>query len=563
MKVKKIVIPTLTLIIMASSLMGCASVDKEQVGDILSNSSSSVEIEVSEPVDSLGGDIDNNQSEAVSELAWTKLLFINKYNTLRKIVDSQLGIQDGKGSIYINLSGNQDVNNTLYNALRNKQFAGIQLQDEIILMNIKAGANSEFSDLEESDEFAAVINGYWDILPDASGEVTEFKGSSTLTRAQAMTLVMRAVTPVENGGVPKSNNSFTASVGESIYTDYASYVDSHSYLNSADNTLSSANFNGSMTRGEYVYLVLNTIFSADELSTIDISTVTLSDCTLNDTDNSDNKATNLANALQNPDSGLSADLYNAIAQANALKIIPSDTRWDEAITKTEAINIFVDTVQAYNEIYSYATDSDTPTENEALRERAKAEYAKVKDKVTCDENTYVDRFVWYVESGMEEDEAALEVYREFAKEQPNLEQVNVEKPSQSTQTPSSSSQKPGSSSQTPSSSSQKPSSSTQTPSSSTQTPSSSTQTPSSSTQKPSSSTQTPSQSTPTQSGEVNAKGEKAIDGHWVDKPGGRYWCENGNYYRSKDAWLNGESPVSMLEVDGVTMDDLGHIDFGF
>ena len=185
-------------------------------------------------------------------------------------------------------------------------------------------------------------------------------------------------------------------------------------------------------------------------------------------------------------------------------------------------------------------NSDTETTNEALRERAKAEYAKVKDKVTCDENTYVDRFVEYVEYGMDEEQAAFEVYLEFAKEQPNVTEVTVEKPTE-----------------------QNPSQSTQTPSQSTQTPSQSTQTPSQSTQTPSQSTQTPSQSTPTQSGEVNVKGEPSRNGHYVDKPGGRYWKDGGNYYRSKEAWLNGEEPVSMLEVDGVTMDDLGHIDFGF
>ena len=178
-------------------------------------------------------------------------------------------------------------------------------------------------------------------------------------------------------------------------------------------------------------------------------------------------------------------------------------------------------------------NSDTETTNEELKERAKAEYAKVKDKVTCDENTYVDRFVEYVEYGMDEAQAAFEVYLEFAKEQPNVGEVNVEKPSQSTQTPSQS----------------------------TQTPSQSTQTPSQSTQTPSSSTQTPSQST--QSGEVNVKGEVSRNGHYVDMPGGRFWKDGGNYYYSKEDWLNGEEPVSRGEVEGVTLDDLGHINFEF
>ena len=54
-----------------------------------------------------------------------------------------------------------------------------------------------------------------------------------------------------------------------------------------------------------------------------------------------------------------------------------------------------------------------------------------------------------------------------------------------------------------------------------------------------------------------------MNGHYVDMPGGRYWKNGINYYRSKEAWLNGEEPVSRGEVDGVSIGDLGHIDFGF
>lgn len=411
MKVRKIVIPMMTLIVMTSQLMGCASVTKEQASDMIS-STSVVEVEVSEPDTSDSENTNIGEGNVISKiepLEWWTLSGLAKYPTIRKATNLALNIQSGKGSIYIDLEGHQQLNNTLLNALRNKEFSETQLNDSAITNQITSAVNETFTDVEESDEMAAFFNSYWYLLPDEAGEVAEFKGSQTLTRAQAMTLVMRAITPVEDGRKPKTDSAFTAAVGDTVYTDYASYVNSKAYLNTLDSTLNEGYFNGKMSRAEYIYLCLNSVFSADELNSIDITKADLSDCIKGE-------GNDLVAAVENPDNGVPESLYNAIARANVLGILGDETRWDEPITKTEAVDMFVATVQAYNGEYGYIVDLETAQANEALKEKAKASYAKLKDELTIDEDTYVSEYVNMAEQGVSEQEIEFTLLQKYGKE---------------------------------------------------------------------------------------------------------------------------------------------------
>lgn len=411
MKVRKIVIPMMTLIVMTSQLMGCASVTKEQASDMIS-STSVVEVEVSEPDTSGSENInigDGNVISKIEPLEWWTLSGLAKYPTIRKATNLALNIQAGKGSIYIDLEGHQQLNNTLLNALRNREFSEEQLGNSNITNQITSAVNETFTDLEESDEMAAFFNSYWYLLPDEAGEVAEFKGSQTLTRAQAMTLVMRAITPVEDGRKPKTDSAFTAAVGDTVYTDYASYVNSKAYLNTTDNTLNEGYFNGKMSRAEYIYLCLNSVFSADELNSVDITKADLSDCVKGE-------GNDLVAAVENPDNGVPESLYNAIARANVLGILGDETRWDEPITKTEAVDMFVATVQAYNGEYGYIVDLETAQANEALKEKAKASYAKLKDELTIDEDTYVSEYVKMAEQGVSEEGIEADLLARYGKE---------------------------------------------------------------------------------------------------------------------------------------------------
>lgn len=406
-------ISALILIALTAQLAGCSG---NTVDELSNNSSSDISdnestLSSDEQSAENSSDLSEQQDEPqeIVPFEWQTISELAKYPTIRKATNTALNIQAGKGSIYIDLEGHQQLNNTLLNALRNREFGETQLNDSAITNQITSAVNETFTDIEESDEMAAFFNSYWYLLPDEAGEVAEFKGGETLTRAQAMTLVMRAITPVENGRKPKTDSTFTAAVGDTVYTDYASYLNSKAYLNTTDNTLNEGYFNGKMSRAEYIYLCLNSVFSADEINSIDITKVDLSDC-VKGTGN------DLVAAVENPDSGVPESLYNAIARANVLGIIGNETKWDEPIAKTEAVDIFVATVQAYNGKYGYVVDLETAQENEALKEKAKASYAKLKDQLEIDESKYVDEYVKMAEQGVSEKGIEADLLARYGKE---------------------------------------------------------------------------------------------------------------------------------------------------
>lgn len=405
-------ISVLILIALTVQLAGCGNTADEMSDNSssdISDSESSFTSDEQSAENSSDLSEQQDEPQEIIPFEWQAISGLGKYPTIRKATNTALNITLSKGSIYIDLEGHQQLNNTLLNALRNREFGETQLNDSAITNQITSAVNETFTDLEESDEMAAFFNSYWYLLPDEAGEVAEFKGSETLTRAQAMTLVMRAITPVEDGRKPKTDSAFTAAVGDTVYTDYASYVNSKAYLNTTDNTLNEGYFNGKMSRAEYIYLCLNSVFSADEINSIEIKDVKLDDC-IKGTGN------DLVGAVENPDNGVPESLYNAIARANVLGIIGSETRWDEPITKTEAVDMFVATVQAYNRKYGYVVDLETAQANEALKEKAKASYAKLKDQLTIDEDTYVNEYVKMAEQGVSEEGIEADLLARYGKE---------------------------------------------------------------------------------------------------------------------------------------------------
>ena len=73
--------------------------------------------------------------------------------------------------------------------------------------------------------------------------------------------------------------------------------------------------------------------------------------------------------LENPDKGVTTDMYKAFVLASSLGIIEADTesRWDEAITRSEAINMLVDTYEALTAQNGYITNAmDGLADGEAL-----------------------------------------------------------------------------------------------------------------------------------------------------------------------------------------------------
>lgn len=344
MKLKRVILPTITMVIIASQLFGCSSASKQEAYDMLQETEQ-IELEYAVP------EYDADEESKVELLPWLQLSSLETHPELRSAFEELLGVTgttgDKSGIIYINSGDMTDQNNTLFMTLGNTTFMNDYIRNDAQQSKIEEITNAEYTDLEDNQSIPAVINAYFELLPDqADGQ---FDGSATISRAQAMTLVMRATTPVNEAQAPEEDADFTSVVGESQYTNFAAPMNQYSYLNT-ENGLTDKTFNTTMSRGEYIYLLTNAIFNdaytemlatvgkTDESLAEDVSLTTIKD----------GGDITFQEALNNPENGLPTEMYQTLARAVALGFVTEDTlNWDEAITKAEAINLFIDATEIY------------------------------------------------------------------------------------------------------------------------------------------------------------------------------------------------------------------------
>ena len=434
MKIKKIIIPTITMVIIASQLFGCSCSTKDELNKMINNSEEIV-IEVAEP--------DFEEQGTESKLVWTPLAELTNYASFREGFDKVFGIEQTAytktGILYIDSEGNANGNNTLYNVFTNKSFVENYWNNEETQDAISALAVELYADVDENstDTLYATINAYFNLLAD--NEVNYYNGQASLSRAEAMTMLMRATTPVET---LKTNSEFTTAVGTSDFTDYASYVADDSYLTIADKSLNNQTFNGTITRGEFIYMVVNNIFGSDIISNTDISNVSLKDCkattkTYDYKEKSYIKSYDLSYAIQSPDEGAPADLYRGLAVANKLGVISSETRWDEALTKSEAVEIIIDAILAHNNLNGYSVEVESGVvDTESIEAKAEAAYAKIADKLSISVDTYISEYKALVENGSTHEQAEAQLSDMYTKKEVNTEQETepeTTKPSTDTQ----------------------------------------------------------------------------------------------------------------------------------
>ena len=355
MKVKKIFIPTLTALIIASQLVGCTSASEQEMLNMINNQQS-ICIEVAVP--------DSVEQGEEKQLDWTELAHKDNYETFRLDFDDVLSItafgEGGKnGTVYVNLEGNHTNNSTFYYAMMNKKFRE-QIGDTDTNKALVELAYKNYTDVESDAEAKlAYINAYFDLVNDA--EPNYYNGNSTLTRAEFLGALYKAQNPVSDE--IKAPADFYAVVdrnGENQNTDFAYQLLEHSYLDLEDKSLTEDNFNGTITRAEAVYTIVS-MYYADELSALTGKEASFSDIKngrdiaskqkfIETTKNKETKETittykdywkayELQYAIENADKGAPDDLYNAMVVAKKVGLISGDEcRWDEGLTKNEAIN---------------------------------------------------------------------------------------------------------------------------------------------------------------------------------------------------------------------------------
>lgn len=361
MKIKRLIIPTLTMVIIASQLMGCSAMTQNELADMLKKGEQ-IEIDVYAPEH-----VQEEQGEQ-SPLIWEQLALLETNPTLRKGWEDTLGIigsQENKnGILYINEDGEQDANNTLRVALHNTEFQKIlsASASDKILSGLANVAADNYTDLEIVDSnnrneiLKAVymgINSYFNLLPDSIPSYCN--ADSTITRAEFMAMVYRADTPVHE---LSPNSTFNNLVGQSEYNPYVQEIAiaGNSYLDIEYKGINPQTYNSNITRAEVIYTLVSRYFG-DELQSLDLkdtnSQVAFSDCVnagniaadqkiVKDATTKDYwKSYELAFALQNADQGMPEEIYRAMVVAYQNNIITTETRWDEAATLSESLELLI------------------------------------------------------------------------------------------------------------------------------------------------------------------------------------------------------------------------------
>lgn len=325
-------------------------------------------IEVPEPI--------SEEQGTTIEYEWTELASLTTYPEFRTTFDDTFNIvpygTGGKaGTIYIDLSGNQTNNSTLYNALMNQKFAEAWNNTDNI-KKIIASIKETYVDIDSDTEaITAALNAYFNLTSDA--EPNYYNGNSTLTRGEYLGMLYRASTPVED---LTDKSGLTESIEDTDTALFASQIADKSYLTTADSSLNTSTFNSTITRAEAIYTIVQQYYS-DEYGK-----VTGKESSYSDAKNGGNiaekagfitkdkktgevtekkywKSYELSYSMQNEAKGMPTDLYKALVVAKNHNLITGDeSRWSDGLTKTEAINLITSVYENLAETNGYINNAE-------------------------------------------------------------------------------------------------------------------------------------------------------------------------------------------------------------
>lgn len=288
-------------------------------------------------------------------LDWKPLAENSDQYDLRKAIDDSFGVipfaNSKNGVLYVNPETEEwEPNNTLEAVFKNKAYHEVA-EDEDVVEEISKAVADAYTDLDDKSSTEeiqlAAINAYFNLFP-ADEDTNEFNGGAYLTRGQYMCGFARAHLQAQNG--IKASEDTIKQVGDSQYAPYAELVSDSAYLDIASASLNEENMNGLITRAEVAYMLAKTYYS-DEMDAATQKSKTYSDVKdagnmaekAETTDKQQYKAANLAYMVENPKDGLDEDLYKAmvVAYNHGFFGNTSESRWDEPITKEEALQAFV------------------------------------------------------------------------------------------------------------------------------------------------------------------------------------------------------------------------------
>ncbi len=455
MKAKKIMIAVFA-VVLAMQMTGCKNnIDTEKP----------VVIDVS---------VSDSDVEPKAELTWTELGKLTTYEKMRTAVDTAFDnamADDGLkyGPFYIDKDGNQCTNNTLKVVLGNRYVAemfatggnvdiekvdssnlgAIEIPEETIestetaeeessamTKSINNSLDTVYTDLSDSDYTPALFNAYFNLLPDSTPNY--FNGGDTLSRAEAMALVTRAVTPVQS---LTAEDAFTSAVEGTDYDQYINYAaqqNASSYINTNDKSLTADNFKGAMSRAEFIYLIMNEVYGTENVQAFDTSKSALKDCTnagdlsaeLKIAGSDRQNGYTLSHSLKNVDKGVTEELYKPLAMAVDKGIITPETRWNEGITKSEAIEIVVNAFSAYYDEQGYLVNNADKGSTQVLEAQAEELWNKQdQNDMNVTKEEFIADYIKSISDGMTPEQFENEIEGrysiKFAEEMEKKEQESI------------------------------------------------------------------------------------------------------------------------------------------
>ncbi len=298
------------------------------------------------------------------QLSWVELGFMDNHSNLRMNFDKIMRHKsDGLGKsgvCYVDLDNKWTNNSALRYAFNQPNFYR-DFWDKIEVIDVLAYTiQDEFADMTYDIPAGyrrlALVNAYWGIFNTPDGY---FNGGDSLTRAEFLTGVYKAHNPVDN--TIQGNDNLV----QDKHNVFVNQMLDYSYINMFD----ASNYNGKMSRAEAVYTIVNMYFK-DEIGKHD-------DAALRDAKDGGNIT--LDEALNGEDGSLPTDLYEALLVAKAMGIIEANTRWDEAITKVEALDMITAT---YSSKYVNKAEEKEFNEDNTVTENGNPSGTENKDNQT-------------------------------------------------------------------------------------------------------------------------------------------------------------------------------------
>ena len=310
----------------------------------------------------------NTPTPSPIETTWVELGFMDNHSNLRLNFDKIMRHKsDGLGKsgvCYVDLDNKWTNNSALRYAFNQPNFYR-DFWDKIEVIDVLAYTiQDEFADMTYDIPAGyrrlALVNAYWGIFNTPDGY---FNGGDSLTRAEFLTGVYKAHNPVDN--TIQGNDNLV----QDKHNVFVNQMLDYSYINMFD----ASNYNGTMSRAEAVYTIVNMYFK-DEIGKHD-------DAALRDAKDGGNIT--LDEALNGEDGSLPTDLYEALLVGKAMGIIEANTRWDEAITKAEAIELITAT---YSSKYVNKAEEKEFNNNTTVTENGNPAGTEIKDNQNDNNN---------------------------------------------------------------------------------------------------------------------------------------------------------------------------------